>query len=97
MRVQLLYFEGCPNVTATRARLRLALEASNLEPTWEELDLDRASLEEHHGSPTVLVDGRDVCPEPASAAPSNRCCRVYPTSDIRGVPPLENLLHALKA
>jgi hypothetical protein len=44
------------------------------------------------GSPTILVDGADV----ALGVPSGRSCRIYPGSEIDGVPPLAMIEAALR-
>lgn len=62
-RVELVYFSGCPHAEEARSRLRLALEVSGLTPTWDEWDTGRRGTPDSYlrfGSPTVLVNGRDV-------------------------------------
>lgn len=62
-RVELVYFEGCPYADEARRRLRRALELTGLVPEWEEWDTQLSQTPERFrgfGSPTVLVDGRDV-------------------------------------
>lgn len=58
-RIELVYFEGCPNAGRARANL-----ASVLPPgSWVEWDLSAAETPDglrRYGSPTVLVDGSDV-------------------------------------
>lgn len=77
MKIQLIYFEGCPHVAATRAALRDALATT--AHVVEEIDTGRADAPDwarRWGSPTVLIDGVDV----AGLAPSDSaCCRLYPT------------------
>ncbi len=76
-RVELIYFEGCPNVSLARDNLRTALVAAGREWTWTKWDLLADSTPEHlrrYGSPTVLVDGRDVTGGDAGGAA--RPCRV---------------------
>lgn len=64
--IDLVYFDGCPNADEARANLRAVVG----EGSWREWDLmsedvpDRFRL---HGSPTVLVDGRDVTGQEGSA------------------------------
>jgi mercuric ion transport protein len=77
MRIQLLHFEGCPNVEATRTALRDALAAEKLEIPIEEIDVERADAPEWArgwGSPTILIDGKDVTGQERSGA---SCCRLY--------------------
>ena len=77
MKIQLIYFTGCPHVDASRAALREALAGETLEA--EEIDVeDPAAPSWAHawGSPTILIDGSDVAgqkPSPSSSA----CCRLY--------------------
>lgn len=63
-QIDLVYFEGCPNATKARENLKAAVDASGL--TWSEWDLMADSTPEQyrqHGSPTVLIDGKDVTGE----------------------------------
>jgi len=58
-QVELVYFDGCPNVDEVRASLRAAMD----DGSWREWNLSSADTPERfrrYGSPTVLVDGRDV-------------------------------------
>lgn len=60
--VELVYFDGCPNVDEARKRLRSALG----QMSWREWNLSAEETPERfrrYGSPTVLVDGRDVTGE----------------------------------
>lgn len=85
MRVQLLYFPGCPNLDAARGALDRALSALGLLYRIEEVDVtDESTPEELRGwgSPTVLIDGTDVGGE---IEPTGAVCRLY-TGDVRGAP-----------
>ncbi len=65
-RIELVYFEGCPNASQTRDNLREAVEASSQDLTWSEWDLmEESTPADFHrfGSPTVLVNGEDVTGE----------------------------------
>lgn len=62
-RIDLVYFEGCPNAERARENLRTALREAGRQSHWAEWDLSSEATPEQyrrHGSPTVLVDGEDV-------------------------------------
>ncbi|MBI2897940.1 MAG: MerC domain-containing protein [Deltaproteobacteria bacterium] len=94
--VDLVYDADCPNVQAARANLLRAFVAVGREPRWREYRIGAEDLPDHargYGSPTILVDQRDVGgTEPGSDA----CCRLYPESPgAPGVPPVEQITAAL--
>jgi hypothetical protein len=81
--IELVYFEGCPNVAPARENLRAGLEAAGLPPEWREwnqLDPSTPAALRKHGSPTILVNRRDVT---GGAEGSGLCCRTdgVPTPD----------------
>ena len=95
MKVELLYDRACPNVTGARENLAEALRSMNLPAGWTEWD--QASSEapayaRQFGSPTVLIDGREI----TGAEPSTEfsCCRLYETS---GIPSVALIRAALEA
>jgi len=62
-RIELVFFDGCPNATQARDNLREAVETSGRRLTWSEWDLSSESTPADYrrfGSPTVLVNGEDV-------------------------------------
>ena len=65
-RIELVFFDGCPNARQARENIRAAIETVGLPPEqaeWSEWDLMSEATPDafrRHGSPTVLVDGRDV-------------------------------------
>jgi hypothetical protein len=62
-RIELIYDMDCPNVESARGVLRDALAAEGLESEWAEWDRESGDSHEYareYGSPTILVDGRDV-------------------------------------
>ena len=88
MKVQLLYFSGCPHVDATRQILRHALRACDQPPEFDEVDVTAADAPAAlcgWGSPTILVDGVDI----GGGQPSGTSCRLYPGSDRPGAPARE--------
>lgn len=97
--VELIFDADCPNVPETRAAMRRVLAAAGLDATWREWDRADAESPDYvrgYGSPTVLVNGRDVAGLGPSDAPN---CRLYKDTQgtNRGVPPDELILSALRA
>jgi mercuric ion transport protein len=75
--VDLVYDPDCPNIPAARANLLRAFSRAGVEPKWFEHrigDCDAPERTRGYGSPTVLVDGRDVAGLDPSAEAS---CRIY--------------------
>jgi len=99
MSVDLVFDADCPNVDAARDQLKAAFAQLGIEPAWRELvnDDDMPEYARGYGSPTVLVDQRDV----AGATPSDgsSCCRVYRDANgvLVGVPTIDDLVVALRA
>jgi hypothetical protein len=96
--VQLLYFQGCPNLAEARRSLTTALEAAGLPPDFEEVDVQAAQTPDPFrgwGSPTILVDGRDVA---GAQRPDGASCRIYagPDGSLRGSPSVEQIRAALE-
>lgn len=90
-QVQLIYFDGCPNVDAARAAVRAALDATGIATPVEEVDVgrpDAPAWARGWGSPTILVDGRDVTGATRAEAAA---CRLY----RGGAPEVAAITHAL--
>lgn len=100
LHVVLIRDSQCPNVEAARSNLRRAFETIGQTPRWREFDRDALETPGEwraYGSPTILVDGRDVAQtEPISGGNS---CRVYrsPEGRLVGIPSVELIATALKA
>lgn len=92
MRVELIYDRDCPNVEETRANLLQAFAVANLAAEWTEWERSSPGCPPcvaGFGSPTVLVEGRDVAGETPWQHIS--CCRLYASVDGRysGAPSVE--------
>jgi hypothetical protein len=101
VRIELLYFDGCPNHEALLPRLREILERTGVST---EIDLCRitddeaAHRERFLGSPTVRVNGRDVEPDAEGRTDFGLKCRLYPTpTGLSGQPEEEWLRAALRS
>ncbi len=76
--VELIYAQDCPNVIQTRTNLLCAFPRTGITARWVEWDCGDSSSPPHvrsYGSPTILIDGKDI----AGEAPSENisCCRRY--------------------
>lgn len=98
LTAELIYFPGCPNAEEARAQLVKAFIEARLTPRWSEYRTDDPDLPEHahgFGSPTILVNGRDVTG--AAPADSAEVCRLYTDQTGRrgGIPSLGSIVAAL--
>lgn len=99
MKIELLYFDGCPNHEALLSRLRELLGRAGISSTVEMVNVPDAGAAERQrflGSPTLRVDGRDVEPRAELRTDFGLKCRLYRTeSGVAGSPPDEWVLDAL--
>jgi hypothetical protein len=80
MRVELLYFDGCPSYEAFLPRLRglLAERDSGLEVELRRVEGEEAAIRERFlGSPTVRVNGVDIEPGAEARTDFGLKCRLY--------------------
>jgi hypothetical protein len=101
MRIELLYFEGCPSYEALLPELRALLASEGIA---QEVELRRvetiedAERERFLGSPTVRVDGKDVDLGAEGREDFGVKCRLYRSDGGLGhVPPQEWIRDALRA
>ena len=90
--IALIYFDGCPNVELARTHLRRAIEDAGLDTQWQEWEQNDPSAPawvKEHGSPTVLVNGRDVTGGGDTAGVAASACRAD------GAPSVETIRAAL--
>jgi len=99
MKIELLYWEGCPSYPEALALLEEVLAERGLDAAVElrnvETDEEAQALQ-FPGSPTIRVDGRDVDPAGAASRPA-LTCRIYhlPDGRVSPVPSREQLEEAL--
>ena len=89
MKVELLWWEGCPSTEKALEELRAALAEQGLDPEGVELrevtSDEQAERERFFGSPTIRIEGRDLQPA-AEGEPVGLSCRVYRLRDGRPSP-----------
>ena len=99
MRIELLYWAGCPSYPEAEELLAQILAARGVDERvelYEVTSQEEAERLRFPGSPTIRIDGRDVDPTGA-AARAMLACRIYRLPDGRPspVPSREQLEAAL--
>jgi hypothetical protein len=98
VRVELLYFDGCPSHERLLPSLRdlVAEHGAELEQRHVRT-LEQAAEERFLGSPSVRVNGVDVEPGASNRTDFGLKCRLYRSSDGQsGLPPRGWIEHALR-
>src|SRR5260370_29271494 len=97
MKVQLFYFDGCPNHPPALERLRQILRQEGLPDHVEEINV--ASPEDAQalaflGSPTIKINGVDVEPAARDSQAYGMACRTYPIAGKREGQPGEEMIRS---
>ena len=91
MKIDLLYFDGCPSWQQGLNNLKTALELENLKPQIRLVKIsNEAEATQYHflGSPSFQINGEDLWPEERQTY--HLCCRVYLTpAGMRGTPTVD--------
>ncbi len=98
MRVEVVYFDGCPNwqEAGTRAAAAAAAGFADVEIAYRRVTTDEeAAALPFAGSPTILIDGTDAFDD---AVPVRvLACRVYQTDGgLSGLPTVTQLTNAFR-
>lgn len=94
--VKVISHKGCPNHRPCLELVQEIIEDLSLEISAQEViveDPARAEALGYRGSPTVLVNGRDILPAPSQGVPA-LACRLYDSQD--GLPPRKAIQQALQ-
>jgi hypothetical protein len=95
VKVEVLYFEGCPNHPPAVERVRSVLREEGLPEEVLEIDVKAAEAGKTTGflgSPTILVNGKDIDPAVRTFQPAGFSCRTY----VGGLPSEEMIRAALR-
>lgn len=96
MRIELLYFHGCPKYAAAEENLRRVLREEGIEAEVELVAVDtdeEARRLRFPGSPTIRIDGRDPFPDRVEGGLG---CRLYATPEgLKGSPSAGMIREAL--
>lgn len=96
MLIEILYFDGCPNLQPTVDLTREILDELGLRAELREVAVetpDDAQALRFVGSPSIRVDGLDIDPAVRELTDFALSCRMYGNE---GAPPKKLLIDALR-
>ena len=103
MRVELLWWQGCPSHPEALFELREVLRDEQVEADVELIEIEsdeQARAQRFPGSPTVRIDGEDaVAVDGREGEPFSLTCRVYRRRDgsVSPTPDPDDLRRAIRA
>jgi hypothetical protein len=95
MKIEVLYFEDCPNHVPTLERIRTVLREESCDADIREVlvsEVEAARSSRFLGSPTVRVDGIDIEPAANEREDFGLMCRRYSS----GLPSRELIREAIR-
>jgi len=99
MKIEVMYFDGCPNHKPAVERVRQLLQEEGVSAELLEVNVSGASSARELGflgSPSVRVNGLDVEPEVRKARDYGMMCRTYSVNGRReGLPSRDTLRRAI--
>ncbi len=100
MRIELLYFKGCPTYLLAYERLDQALHEEGLDLPVEIIEVENPEDAERLrflGSPTIRINGLDVDKSGRESTNYGMMCRVYMTeSGMSGYPSVDTIREAIR-
>lgn len=93
LKIEVQYFEGCPHAEpAIRLAKQYSDEFQDVELQLTQVETnDEAARIGFRGSPTILIDGKDLFGDPVPDEP-HLACRFYP----KGLPDYEEFRRLVK-
>lgn len=100
MKIEILFFEGCPNANDARVLVYSTVEELGIDASVELVlihDQEEALSRRFLGSPSIRIDGRDFEFENEHPDDYGMKCRMYKTeTGMRGIPDRETLANKLR-
>jgi hypothetical protein len=100
MKIEVVYFDGCPNRKTALERVRQVLAEEGLSAEVLEVNVSEPSIAQRVGflgSPSIRVNGLDVEPEARMERAYGMMCRTYPVNGrIERLPSREMLRQAMR-
>ena len=101
MKIDLLWFDDCPNHHAATELLQETLDEFGVTEQIELIkvpDLETGVKTKFPGSPTIRINGQDIDPTYEDTGDYGPRCRVYMTSEgFKGVPEKAWITDAVRA
>ena len=97
MRIEVLYFDGCPSHERLLPRLRELLDQAGVDDPVALVRVesgDDAERQRFLGSPTLRIDGEDVDPTAGERTDYGLKCRLYRTSEGQQPVPADEWMRA---
>lgn len=99
MKIDFLYFDGCPSYKVALRNLEEVIEELGVKAEIERINIEDNEMANEHkffGSPTIRINGKDVDPSAEETTTYRRGCRIYITEEgIKGVPTKEMIKKAI--
>ena len=99
MKVEILYFQGCPNHGPVMEMVRYVLAQEGIQANVETVEVQDMEVAENLlflGSPSVRVDGVDIEPGREKDPPFFGCRTYAVKGKTTGVPPEEWLVNSIR-
>ena len=99
LKIELLYFEGCPGFRPTLSLLQQVLDEEGIQTRVQTIHVESEESAKKYrflGSPSIRVDGEDIEPEARSSTDFGMKCRIYDNEGApRGVPSKSKIREAI--
>jgi len=99
MKIELLYFDGCPSYKLADEYIKEIIAEEGLDVEYELIDVEkdkRGQILKFLGSPTILIDGEDLEEGVSEAESFELKCRIYSIDGkFAGCPPKEYFREAI--
>ena len=100
VKVEVLYFKGCPNHQPVVEQVRQALHSEQINVPIDEVEVADATMAQRIGflgSPSIRIDGLDVEPDARGLQTFGFGCRTYSDAEGRrsGLPSISTIQRAL--
>ncbi len=100
MKIELLYFKGCPSFTPALALLQQVLDEEEISARVHTIPVESEALAVEYrflGSPSIRVDGEDIELEARSSTDFGMKCRIYDNDGVpEGVPAKSKIRQAVR-